>query len=113
MPHETGPVLKHLIDMGLGYTWFLLLAIWGGTANYIARRKTDKLPFSIVELIGEWAISGFAGIITVLICQEMQLSAMLTAAAAGIAGHMGGRSIFIIEKAFQRRLGLKGSNGDK
>ncbi|MGY8835120.1 MAG: phage holin family protein [Enterobacterales bacterium] len=113
MPNETGPILKHLIDLGLGYVWFVLLAIWGGTVNYLTRRKKDKLPFSVVELIGEWAISGFAGIITVLICQEMGLSATITAATAGIAGHMGGRSIFMLEQHFQNRIGIKGNSGDK
>ena len=113
MPPESGPILKHLIDLGLGYMWFILLAIWGGTVNYINRRKSEKTPFSVVELIGEWAISGFAGIITVLICQEMGMSVTITAATAGISGHMGGRSIFMLERYFQSRIGLKGGNGDK
>lgn len=112
-PNETGALLKHLMDLGLGYVWFILLAIWGGTVNYINRRKGDKLPFSVVELIGEWAVSGFAGIITVLICQEMGMTATITAAFAGIAGHMGGRSIFLLERYLQSRVGLKGGSGDK
>lgn len=113
MPQETGPIIKHLLDLGLGYVWFVLLAVWGGTVNYINRRKNDKLPFSVVELVGEWAVSGFAGIITVLICQELGMSVTITAATAGIAGHMGGRSIFLLERYFQNRIGIKGSNGDK
>jgi hypothetical protein len=112
-PLDQANILKQLIDAGLGYVWFVLLAIWGGTVNYISRRKKDKAPFSVVELIGEWSISGFAGVITVLICQEMGMSVMLTAAGAGIAGHMGGRSIFIVEQLFQNKLGVKGDSGGK
>jgi len=106
MQSETG-LLKQLIEHGYGYFWFVLLAVWGGTANYISRRKTDSMPFSFVELIGEWTISGFAGVITVLICQEFGISQMMTYAAAGIAGHMGGRSIFILEQHFLNRINSK------
>lgn len=33
--------------------------------------RKNKLPFSLVELFGEWAISGFAGLITAYLCAEM------------------------------------------
>ncbi len=106
MPESNIPLLKQLLDAGLGYVWFIFLAAWGGTVNYIARRKSDKSPFSIVELIGEWVISGFSGLITAFICQEMEISFMYTAAAAGVAGHMGGRGIYMIERFIHKRIGL-------
>lgn len=96
---------KQLTEAAGSYLVFIILAIWGGTANYVSRRKNDSLPFSFVELVGEWTISGFAGLVTVLLCQEFGLSNYLTYAAAGIAGHMGGRSIFILEQMFTRKVG--------
>jgi len=100
-------LLKILGD-NLAYGWFLVMAFWGGTANYLSRREQDKTPFSLVELLGEWSISGFAGIITAYICTDIGLSFALTSAAAGVGGHMGGRAIYIIEKMVIKRIG-----GDK
>lgn len=81
----------------LAYGWFVLLALWGGTANYISRVRSKGMPFSVVELIGEWSISGFAGLITAYMCVYLGLSFPLTAAVTGIAGHMGGRAIALLE----------------
>lgn len=95
------------------WAWFLLigLSLWGGTANYVRKLKQNKQPFSVVELIGEWVISGFAGFIAALACIELGFSFAIAAAAAGVAGHMGGRSIFILEqvtlKWWEKRYGVK------
>lgn len=58
------------------------------------------LKFSLTELIGEWAICGFAGIITAYLCEASNLSFAMTAAMSGIAGHMGGRAIYMIQTRF-------------
>ena len=100
--------LIKLVTDNLVYGWFLAMAFWGGTANYISRRARDKTPFSIVELVGEWSVSGFSGLITAYICTDMGLSFAMTSAAAGIGGHMGGRAIYLFEQLFIRRAG-----GDK
>lgn len=105
MQHEPS-LIKQIIESGLGYFWFLFLAVWGGTANYLSRRKTDSAPFSFAELVGEWAISGFAGIITALLCQHYGISEVMTYAAAGLAGHMGGRSIALFEQLVMKKLGV-------
>jgi hypothetical protein len=96
--------LKVLLENGLGYLWFVLLALWGGTVSYISRVRKNKTPFSLVELLGEWTISGFAGLITAYICAEMEFSFYVTAALTGICGHMGGRAIFILENWAQSKL---------
>jgi hypothetical protein len=102
---------KALIDGRLGYAWFALLAIWGGTVNYISRvRRNKNVRFNFVELIGEWTISAFAGIMTALICQEMGMSMLLTSAFAGIGGHMGGRAIYMIEQYACRKFGVRPTN---
>ncbi len=88
--------------------WFVALAAWGGTVNYLSRLKRHKGAFSFVELLGEWAISGFAGLITAYACAANDVSYPLTAALSGIAGHMGGRAIYILETRF---FGKGGNNG--
>lgn len=101
---------------GLGFLWFFLIAVWGGTASYVSRLRKSKAPFSIMELIGEWTVSAFAGLITALFCSELQFSFYVTAAAAGIAGHMGGRAIALTERALlaflEKRTGVS-FNEDK
>lgn len=82
---------------GLGFVWFMLVAVWGGTVSYITRLKKSKAPFSLMELVGEWTISAFAGIITAYLCAEMGMSFYVTAALSGISGHMGGRAIGLLE----------------
>ena len=98
--------LSQLVHEYLSYVWFIILAAWGGTANYISRvRKDENLKFSTVELVGEWSISSFAGIITALLCIEMEFSAVLTYALVGISGHAGGRAIFVFENLFKSKFG--------
>ena len=80
-----------------GLLWLSLLAIWGGTANYLARIKSSSVPFSALELVGEWTISAFAGVITAYVCYELGFCVFIPAAMSGIAGHMGGRGIALME----------------
>lgn len=103
-PESGGAITKVLAETGLGHLWLIVLAIWGGTVNYISRIKTSKAAFSITELIGEWTISGFAGIMTALVCHSLEWDWYLTAAATGIAGHMGGRAIGLAEHWFSNRI---------
>lgn len=108
MPDNTTSLLQRLAAEDTpvwGYLWFILLAIWGGTANYISRIRRDKaVSFSIAELTGEWAISALAGLLTAYLCAEMEFSYYITAVAVAIAGHMGGRALFLIEDVTRRRF---------
>ena len=105
MPDNTPNVLRTILEAGLGWIWLMILALWGGTVNYISRTRKDKTPFSLVELIGEWTIAGFAGVITGFICMEYQVSQYLTFAAVAISGHAGGRAIFMFERYLLNRIG--------
>ncbi len=98
-------VIDKFIDTGLTYIWLLFLALWGGTVNYITRVRQGTVDrFSFVELIGEWAISGFSGFLAVTVCMELQVSWYMTAFFTGVAGHMGGRAIFIFEYWVKNRF---------
>jgi LydA holin phage, holin superfamily III len=93
------------------YAWVLGLSLWGGTVNYLRRLKLQKAqPFSLIELIGDLTISGFSGMITFYLCEASKLDQILTAAIVGIAGHMGSRTIFLLETLIQERL-LPGTYG--
>jgi len=100
MPEQT---IKAVVENSMGYLWFVFMALWGGTASYVGRLKKTGEGFSFIELIGEWSISGFSGIVTAYICQSVEIDFYLTAALAGMSGHMGGRGIFLIETYFKNR----------
>lgn len=104
MPDGTTNLFRQLIETGVGWIWFIVLAVWGGTANYISRIRKDKMKFSTVELIGEWTISGFAGVVTGLLCTEYGMSLNMTFVMVAISGHAGGRAIFLLEQLYQSRI---------
>lgn len=108
MPDEKITVIQRVAEDGsnaLGYLWFVLLAIWGGTANYIHRAQHDETrEFKIVELVGEWFISGLSGLLTAYLCAEAGFSYYITAVACAVAGHMGGRAINMIEFLFKSKI---------
>ncbi|WP_051587511.1 phage holin family protein [Pseudomonas sp. RL] len=98
---EAGELLNRFLNLldaiGLGWVWLLAFAAWGGTASYLARIRKSQVPFRVAELLGEWAISGFAGILAGYLCLAAGFDQYLTLAVAGVSGHMGGRFITLIE----------------
>ncbi|MFQ2114750.1 MULTISPECIES: phage holin family protein [Aeromonas] len=105
--HQAGSWITRMVGPNGGYLWMVALAIWGGTVSYLSRLKqSPALSFSLAELAGEWAISGFAGLLMAYLCTEMNMSWYMTAVATGITGHMGGRGLFMIELWIKRRLGM-------
>jgi len=93
-----------------GVSWIelvllLVLAVWGGTVNYVARVKRGVIArFSIVELLGEWLISGFSGICMWLVCVHFSVPDFLTALFVALAGHAGGRTVYAFESLLDARL---------
>ena len=104
MPGDTSNIFRQLVETGIGWIWFIVLAIWGGTANYISRIRRENMKFSTTELIGEWTISGFAGVVTGLICMEYGMGMHLTFAMVAISGHAGGKAIYLIEQLYAKRI---------
>lgn len=83
----------------LTYAWVLGLSIMGGFAAFMRKLKDGSARvFNFVEFIGEVVTSAFAGLITFYLCEASHLDRMLSAALVGIAGHMGSRAIYLLEK---------------
>lgn len=99
----------------LAYWWVLILAGWGGVVNYIRKiREGEVSRFSLTELVGELVTSGFAGLLTFLMCRAAGLDDLVTGVLVGISGHMGARGIYAIEqyaeRIARRRLGIDDRN---
>lgn len=93
------------------YGVILGIALLGGFASWYSRvRKGEADMLNISALIGELAISAFAGLIAFWICESLDLSPLITAAVAGMAGHAGGNGISWLEslgkRYAERRVGL-------
>lgn len=60
--------------------------------------------FNIVEFLGEIVTSAFAGVITFWLCENAEISPLMTAAFVGISGHMGSRAIFMVENWLKEKF---------
>lgn len=95
----------------LPYVLFLSLA--GGLGAFIMRlnQSTEPKPLKVIflKLLGELFLSGFAGLLTFLLCKEFGLSSNMTAVAVAISGHLGGNMIILIsdylKKFFKNKFG--------
>jgi len=83
---------------------FLVFALWGGLSHYIGLVKGGKTKFSFFELFGDLVISGFSGMIALAFCEHLEFGEFLTGAMVGISGHMGSRSVFMMEYYISRRV---------
>lgn len=82
----------------LTYAWVFLLAMLGGVVNFVRKLQQGHVrAFNFVEFIGEIVTSAFAGVITFWLCENANMSPLLTAAFVGVSGHMGSRAIFMAE----------------
>lgn len=82
----------------LTYGWVFALAIAGGIVSFYRKlQKGSVRVFNLIEFLGEIVTSAFAGVITFWLCENANLSPLVTAALVGISGHMGSRAIFMFE----------------
>lgn len=90
----------------MSYAFVIFVSCWGGLVNYLHKIQSDKTgSFSITALISDLSISGFSGIIVFWLCMWKEVDMLLTSVAVGIAGHLGSRTIFLIEKVLENKYG--------
>ena len=77
---------------------FVGLAFWGGLCHYLGGVRAGKRRLSLFELAGDLTYAGFAGVLGITLAQHLGFSDWLTGLTAGIFGHMGSRSIFLLER---------------
>jgi len=87
------------------YAWVFGLSALGGVVSFIRKFKEGHVrAFNFVEFVGELVTSAFAGVITFWLCEWAKIPPLMTAALVGIAGHMGSRAIFLLEKWVEMRF---------
>ncbi len=89
----------------LTYVLILLLSIWGGFVNYLGRIKAGVVKrFDLIELVGEFAISSFSGLLFGLIALSFNADSLMAMAIAGVAGHAGARAVYMLNSIFESKL---------
>jgi len=85
------------------YGFVLAVSLLGGLVGWFSKVRSGVLQGSDLRvLMGELTTSALAGLLTFWICEWSNVSPLLTAAFAGIAGHMGGSGITLLEDIFKR-----------
>jgi hypothetical protein len=94
------------------YLWVIAVALLGGAASFYQKVKAGQARwFNFAEFVGEMTTSALAGVLTFWLCEYASLNPWLQAAFIGIAGHMGSRALFMLEKMFERWAARSFGNG--
>jgi hypothetical protein len=89
----------------LTYSWVLGLSMVGGVVSFMRKIREGKArAFNILELVGEIVTAGFAGVLTFWLCEAGSIDPLISAALVGIAGHMGSRTILLLEQWAESKL---------
>lgn len=92
----------------LTYAWVVVWSVLGGLVSWYGKIKSGAArPFNIAELFGEIATSAFAGLTTFWVCEWGGVAPLLSAVFIGIAGHMGTRFVFWMERVLEKHLSEK------
>jgi hypothetical protein len=89
----------------LTYGWMIALACWGGLTRYILRVRETNNRWSWKEALMQLVVSGFAGMLTSLICWHIQAPISLAGFLTGIAGAMGSAAINVFSSRFNALTG--------
>lgn len=104
---ERGPFDYHVLT----YLWVLALASFAGFVSWMRKvREGHSRPFNLIELVGEIATAALAGLLTFWLCEWAEVSKLLAAVFIAVAGHMGTRALFLLEKFMEARaegMGVK------
>lgn len=96
----------------LTYLFVIFFSCCGGLVNLIQRYRLAKdRRFSLKDWLGDLFISAFAGMLVYYLCKSIPVNDNLMAGLIGIAGHMGGRLIFMLEfwgkEIIRKKFGLE------
>ncbi|MHB1125248.1 MAG: phage holin family protein [Ramlibacter sp.] len=93
-------VTRNPLDYSLKqYGLVLGISLLGGFAAFYSKvRRGEVSGWSVHHLMGELATSALAGLLAFWICEAAGFQPLLTAAASGIAGHMGTKAISLFEQ---------------
>ncbi|WP_227096141.1 phage holin family protein [Aeromonas veronii] len=82
----------------LAYLAFGGLSVWGGLVTYIQTVKREGRQFRWAEALLQVVVSGFAGMLTMLLSWYIAAPLPLCGFMAGLAGLMGSKALELYER---------------
>ena len=89
------------------YIWVIAISISGGFCHHLICLKKGVMTFRLTALLGDLFISSFAGLMTFYLCEASEIHGPLQAVLVGTSGHMGSRTIFILENSINQWLSTR------
>ena len=80
------------------------LAGLGGVVNYLTTLTAHK-EFRLIDFFIEFLCSAFVGIVFGLFFVATNMPEIMTLAGAGVAGHIGTRSLMVLREAYKLKSG--------
>lgn len=106
-----GQVAKSPLAYSLAtYFWVILLGMWGGVVRFFRMRLNTNEPWwhdprQIVSFLVEMSTSAFVAVLAFYICEAQEVPQIYTAAIVGMCGHEGGRSMDLLIKYIEKKIG--------
>lgn len=84
----------------LTYLAFAALSLWGGVVAYLRALQKHDRTFRWGELFIQMAVSGFVGVLTLLLTWYFKAPLPLCGFLTGMSGFMGSEALRIYEKRY-------------
>jgi hypothetical protein len=81
----------------------VILSTWAGVVSYLGM-LVRGVEFKMLSFVSHISSSALAGLITVLLCDQYELSIQWTGIACAISGHMGAEAMKIFEDRIKRKV---------
>lgn len=99
----------------VGYTELIVVSmfgVWAGLVKWLSRigdrrRRAADARSSIGEFIADLATSSFVTVTTFIIMLSLGVNWLVCVALSGVAGHMGSRTLFVLENRVLQLLRSK------
>lgn len=117
MPPIEEELLKSPVDYSLfQYLLFALIGAWGGVLARLHLLVKDHPPVSLIRVIMMMIVdvmtSGSCGVVVFWLGEAFELPLLISAALAGVCGHMGSRFLFLLERLVILKLSVKARASD-
>jgi hypothetical protein len=106
-------LLYSMFEIGTHYIGYVILALTGGLVNHLEKLRSGEIKkFRLLPLLIDLSSSGFAGLLVALLASNYDMKQELIFFLAGISGHFGARSIFLIKAIIEARVKAATKNKD-
>lgn len=83
----------------------VLMTVWGGLVTYMLRVHKEKKAFLLRDALKQLVVSGFVGMLTMLLCWHFQLPVPAAGFMAGMSGYMGSKTLDLFESRASKFFG--------